>query len=57
MSTCDTRFLTYSESQSRIEHISTLWHNLNYSTTTASEFNSFKKLVKEQLKSLTVFPN
>ena len=36
---------------------STLWNNLKDSTTTVSDFNSFKKLVKEQLKSLTFLPN
>ena len=36
---------------------STLWNNLKDCTTTVSDFNSFKKLVKEQLKSLTFFPN
>ena len=35
---------------------STLWNNLNDCTTTVSDFNSFKKLVKEQLKSLTFLP-
>ena len=36
---------------------STLWNNLKDCTTTVSDFNSFKKLVKEQLKSLTFLPN
>ena len=36
---------------------STLWNNLKDCTTTVSDFNSFKKLVREQLKSLTFLPN
>ena len=36
---------------------STLWNNLNDSTMSVGDFNSFKKLVKEQLKSLTFLPN
>ena len=36
---------------------SRLWNNLKDCTTTVSDFNSFKKLVKEQLKSLTFLPN
>ena len=36
---------------------STLWNNLKDCTTTVSDFNSFKKLVKEQLKTLTFLPN
>ena len=36
---------------------STMWNNLNDSTTTVSDINSFKKLVKEKLKFLTFSPN
>ena len=36
---------------------STLWNNLNDSTTTVSDINSFKKLVKEQLKFFAFSPN
>ena len=36
---------------------STLWNNLNDSLTTVSNINTFKKLVKDQLKLLTFSPN